>query len=210
MEAGGTPILIPANLSQQHWQDLRTHLNGILLSGGADIDPARFHGVPHPRVYDIDPERDELEISLVHSAVENNWPLLGICRGLQVMNVALGGTLYTDIADQLSNTIRHDCALGFPRDYPAHTIKIESGSRLMEIIGDPEIRVNSLHHQGAKQLASTFKVTALSPDGLVEGIEIPDHQFALAVQWHPEEMQASAAMRRLFRAFVDAARDGSS
>ena len=131
-------------------------------------------------------------------------PLFGICRGLQVMNVALGGTLYTHILDQLPNALQHDWQ-DKPRDTLAHSIRVEEGTRLADILGAPMLQVNSLHHQGIKDLAPNLKATAYSSDGLIEGIELPDRKFALAVQWHPEWMTSHEEMMRLFRVFVDAA-----
>jgi putative glutamine amidotransferase len=204
--AGGTPVLIPPGLKGLELETLRSRLDGILLTGGADINPALFNGKPHPRVYEVDSERDEVEIALVHLAAKTNWPFMGICRGIQVINVALGGSLYTDIADQRPGALRHDFFPKFPRNKLAHEVKVESESRLAKILGTAAIQTNSLHHQAIEQLALSLLPVAYAPDGLVEAVELPGHIFGLAVQWHPEWLQEDQAMRNLFTALVDAAR----
>jgi putative glutamine amidotransferase len=201
-EAGGVPVLIPNQLREKEWRDLYPRLDGLLFTGGGDIRTELFGGSPHPAVDDIDDERDMLELQLMRYALEDGKPTFGICRGCQVMNVALGGTLYTHIPDQLANAVRHDCSSGFSRDYLAHPVRVEEGSRLAEICKEPVLQVNSLHHQGIKGLAEGLKPVAYAPDGLVEAVELPDHPFALAVQWHPEWLIAQEPVQRLFRAFI--------
>ncbi len=202
-EAGGAPILIPPDLDEDGWRTLLDRLDGILFSGGADIGLEHFNGEQHPTV-EVEAARDYIELPLLRAAVEEDKPFLGICRGLQVMNVALGGTLYTHIADQLPDALQHDWH-DQPRETLAHPIRVEEGTRLAQILGAPLLQVNSLHHQGIKDLAPGSKATAFAPDGLIEGIEIPNRKFALAVQWHPEWMTSHAEMRNLFRAFVEMA-----
>jgi putative glutamine amidotransferase len=204
VEAGGVPILIPPDLPEDGWRSLFDRLDGILFSGGADIGLEHFDGEPHSSVVE-EPVRDAIELPLLRAAVEGNKPFLGICRGFQVMNVALGGTLYTHILDQLPNALQHDQSEGKPRTFLAHSVRVEHGTHLAEILGAPMLQVNSLHHQGIKDLAHSLKATAFASDGLIEGIELPDHKFALAVQWHPEWMTEHEEMRKLFRMFVEAA-----
>jgi putative glutamine amidotransferase len=203
--AGGVPVMLPSGIPADEIKLLRPHLNGILLTGGADVAPSLFGGYPHPRVYGIDADRDALEIELVHLAVQTGWPLFAICRGIQILNVALSGTLFTHIEDQLDRPLKHDNGSEHPRDFLAHTVRIEPGSRLLQIIGESEVAVNSMHHQGIDFLASCLHPAAISPDGLVEAVEIPDHPFVIGVQWHPECMPESVQMQALFRAFVSAA-----
>ncbi len=203
VDAGGAPILIPPDLPEDGWRVLLDRLDGVLFSGGADIGLEHFDGQPHPTV-DVEPVRDALELPLLRAAVDADVPTLGICRGFQVMNVALGGTLYTHILDQLPNALQHDWH-DKPRETLAHSIRVEEGTRLAEILDAPLLQVNSLHHQGIKGLAPNLKATAYAPDGLIEGIELPDRKFALAVQWHPEWMTSHEEMRRLFKRFVEAA-----
>jgi putative glutamine amidotransferase len=204
--AGGLPVLIPNQLQVEEWRELAPRLDGILFTGGGDIRTELFGGSPHPAVDDVDDERDMLELSLMRHAMEDGTPVLGICRGCQVMNVALGGTLYTHIPDQLPAAVRHDFSTDFPRDYPAHPVRVEEGSRLAEICRQPLLQVNSLHHQGIKDLAQALMPVAYAPDGLVEAVELPGHPFALAVQWHPEWLPSYKPMQRLFLAFVEAAK----
>lgn len=204
-EAGGVPVLLAASLSEAQLARALQKLDGLLLIGGGDLDPQLYNGKPHPRVYGIEPERDRSEIFLVRQAVEKGVPFLGICRGVQVINVALGGTLFTDLTDQLPGACRHDrYTTGEPRDLIAHDVTITGGSRLERILGGRRFGVNSLHHQGLERVAPGLQVTALAPDGLVEAVELEGHRFGVGVQWHPEWLQAHPEQRALFRAFIEA------
>lgn len=203
--AGGEPVVFPMDTPVEQVPEMTSSFQGILLTGGGDIEPALFNGVPHPRVYGIDPRRDVLEISLVNYCAANNLPLLGICRGMQVINVALGGTLYTDIADQLTGALRHPCYPAYPRDYLAHSILMSVSTHITAITGQSQMMVNSMHHQGIKVLASDLTLSAIAPDGLVEGVEFMFHPFFLGVQWHPECLPNSPSDQSIFSAFVRAA-----
>lgn len=203
-QAGGLPVLIPNQLGENEWRDFYPLLDGIMFTGGGDIRTELFEGIPHPKVDEVDDERDSLELSLLRQVSEDGKPFLGICRGCQAMNVALGGDLYTHIPDQLANALRHDCYPDMPRDFIAHPVRVEEGSKSGLIFGEPILKVNSLHHQGIKKLAPGLKAVGFSPDGLVEAVEIPDHPFGIAVQWHPEWLTEQKPMQRLFSAFVEA------
>lgn len=205
MRAGGVPLLIPVELSAQHAALLTPRLDGLLLSGGGDIQPERYGSQPHPRVASVDPLRDDLEIALVQIAVEQGLPFLGICRGVQVINVALGGTLYEDIASQCANPLRHDNYPDIPRDFLAHAVKAEAGSRLAAITGCTRFEVNSLHHQALRNAAPSLKAVAWAPDGVIEAVELPGHPFGLGVQWHPECIPDAPESLPLFKALVQAA-----
>ncbi len=205
LKAGGLPVIIPVGLSKEDTQALFARLDGILFTGGADVDPQRFHGLPHPRVYGIDELRDSLEIQLVQMAAEKGKPFLGICRGIQVINVALGGSLFTDIGDQFAHSLRHDCYPDIPRNYLAHGVMLLSDSRLAHILGGDRFEVNSLHHQGLERLAPGLRPVAYAPDRLVEAVELPGHPFGLGVQWHPEWLQEHVPQQQLFQALVQAA-----
>ncbi len=205
IQAGGIPLLIPLGLSQPDLEILASRLDGILLAGGGDIDPALFDGKPHPAVYGIKPERDDQEIALVQLALRTRIPLLGICRGVQVMNIALGGGLYTHILDQLPGALQHSTPKNLPRDHIQHRVRIEHGTRLADIIKEVEIPVNSHHHQGLDKPAEGLQVTATAPDGLIEAVELPGETFFLGVQWHPEWLLEYAHARALFSAFCQAA-----
>ncbi len=209
MRAGGIPVIIPVGLPDEDLQAVFARIDALLLTGGGDIDPSRFNGPPHPRVYDIDSARDALEIGLVRLAAERSKPFLGICRGIQVMNVALGGTLFTDIGDQLEGALRHDYYPNIPRDTLAHSVAVIAGTRLAKILGGREtLAVNSLHHQGIQEVAAGLRIAARAPDQLVEAVELPGHPFGLGVQWHPEWLQEHAPHRALFRALIRAAAPG--
>ena len=204
MQAGGVPVLIPSSVAEDGWDALYSRLDGVLFSGGGDISLDFSPGDPHPRIDDVDLARDSVELKMVQAAASDGKPFLGICRGCQVVNVALGGTLYTHIPDQLPGALDHSYP-GNMRTVLVHEVKLEEGTRIAEIFGQPIIKVNSLHHQGLKDIAPSLRVAGHSPDGLVEAIELPDHPFGLAVQWHPEWLPDQAWTRNLFRKFVEAA-----
>jgi putative glutamine amidotransferase len=205
IQAGGTPVLIPNQLDEERLTMLYEFLDGILFTGGGDIRTEIFGGVPHPNVHGVDDARDRLELLLLRRAVDGGKPFLGICRGLQLANVALGGNLYTHIPDQLPNALRHDCYPDVPRNYLAHDVRIEEGCRLAEILIEPVLKVNSLHHQGIKELAPGLRAVAHAPDGIIEAVEVPTHPFGLAVQWHPEWLTDQQFERNLFKSFIEAA-----
>jgi putative glutamine amidotransferase len=206
LNAGGIPVLLPIGLKTADLTRLRDTLDGILLSGGGDIHPSRFNGRTHPRVYDVDLNRDEMEIELVRLAADTDWPFLGICRGIQVINVALGGNLCIDIGTLLPGALRHDCFPDMPRDHLAHKVSFQPGCILENISSGSELVVNSLHHQALDRLAPELEVLATAPDGLVEAVGLKNHPFGLGVQWHPEWLPGSPANQALFHAFMEAAR----
>jgi putative glutamine amidotransferase len=203
VQAGGLPILIPSMLLEEDFFDLYSHVAGILFSGGGDISLEYFNGPDHSRIAEVDEARDAIEINLMRAAVHDGKPVLGICRGAQVMNVALGGTLYTHIYDQLKGALDH----AYPGDLRrvlVHPVNVDETTRSAEIFGETLLNVNSLHHQGLKDIAPGLRATGYAPDGLVEVVEIPDHPYAVSVQWHPEWLTDQLPMQRLFKSFVDA------
>jgi putative glutamine amidotransferase len=204
MQAGGVPVLIPSTIANDGWDAVYSRLDGILFSGGGDIALDHFSGQAHPRIDDVEPERDSIELQMIQAAASDGKPFLGICRGCQVLNVALGGTLYTHIPDQLPGALDHSYP-GNKRTVLVHEVKIEEGTYVAEIYGEPIIKVNSLHHQGLKDIAPTLRVAGHAPDGLVEAVELPEHPFGLGVQWHPEWLTDQESTRNLFRKFVEAA-----
>ena len=204
VEAGGVPVMIPSMLAGQGWEVLYERLDGILFSGGGDIAPEHFGGENHPRIDGIEPQRDAIELNLVRAVVDDHKPFLGICRGIQTVNVGLGGTLYEHLGEQFIHGIDHTYP-GNMRTWLVHEIKVEEGSRLAEIVGEPILQVNSLHHQGLKDISPDLRITGRAPDGLVEAVELPDHPFGLAVQWHPEWLTDQQPTKNLFKAFVEAA-----
>ena len=204
MQAGGVPVLIPSMLHDDGWDALYSRLDGILFSGGGDIGLEYSPGDPHPRIDDVELERDSVEFKLIHASAADGKPFLGICRGCQVLNVALGGTLYTHIHDQLPNALDHSYP-GNLRTVLVHEVKVEEGTRIAEVMGEPILKVNSLHHQGLNVIAPSLRVAGYAPDGLVEAVELPDHPFGIGVQWHPEWLTDQEPTRNLFRKFVEAA-----
>lgn len=205
--AGGLPVLIPLGLSVDALRGIFERVDGVLLTGGADVDPVLYgETVTHEKVYGISPLRDEAEIRVSRWAAEDDVPLFGICRGHQVVNVALGGTLVVDIPSQIDTDIPHDFPDGTPLDIYAHPVAIAPGSRLAGIVGAANLTVNSWHHQSVRQAGQGLVVSAHAPDGVIEATERPDARFLLTVQWHPEKLYTTdPAMAALFRAFVEAA-----
>jgi len=203
-QVGGIPVLIPLGLPGNQIEAMLPRLDGVLFSGGGDIDPGLYGAESHPEVDSVDPDRDRVEIQLVREVVQNRIPFLGICRGIQVINVALGGTLYTHIPDQLAGAVHHPYIEGNPRDYLAHEVQIIPSSHLFRMVGQRDVLVNSMHHQGINRLAQGLVATSHASDGLIEGVELQDYNFGVAVQWHPEWLTSMSPMRALFRSFVDA------
>jgi putative glutamine amidotransferase len=202
--SGGLPFLIPA-LEPLSAASIVSRLDGLLLSGGQDIDPHFFGEEPHPAIGRINPCRDELEIALCLEAVRHKIPVFGICRGMQLMNAAMGGDLYQDLSAQASSDklICHDQPA--PKWYGFHEVQIEDGSRLKDILGTGHARANSFHHQAVRSLGRSLRASAHTGDGIIEAIESEDHPFFIGVQWHPERMLEDKVMFRLFEAFVNAA-----
>ena len=208
-EAGGVPVMVP--LLDHDILTLRAvydRLDGLLLAGGVDMDPATFGEAPHPALGRTDRARDAVELRLARWAIADRKPVLGLCRGHQVLNVALGGTLWQDIAAQVPEAIKHDYfpTAGYARDFLAHEISVAEGSRLAAAFDSEQVPVNSMHHQAVKTLAPGLQVSARSSDGLVEALESGTDHFLVGVQWHPEVFERSdERTRRLFKSFVTAA-----
>ncbi len=207
VQADICPVLIPHRLPEAALDDLLSRLDGVLFTGGGDIETSFYQEVDHPKISGVDADRDRVELLLLEKVVNDGKPFLGICRGLQLINVGLGGTLYADIADQVSGSAKHDFYPDWERDYLAHAIEVAQGTRLAGIIGGGHREVNSLHHQAIHKLAPGLQTTASAPDDIMEAVEMPDHPFGLAVQWHPEWLTAHSTMRALFAAFASAAND---
>jgi len=205
--AGGIPQLIPLEYPLDHLIDLRSECAGILLTGGEDIEPSLYHRISHLSVLSTCVERDTIELNLTRLAAETGWPILGICRGHQMLNVALGGTLYTHIPAQFKTDIDHQASEYYEHHYLAHGIKVEKDTLMSAILGAESLKVNTRHHQAVKDLAANLQVTARATDGLIEGLELPGHPFFLGVQWHPECLQDIENHRRIFSSFINAARE---
>jgi len=206
--AGGAPVLVPLLDDLETLRAIYERMDGILIPGGVDVDPAAFGERPHQRLGRTDPARDRVEIQLVKWAVEDDKPVLGLCRGLQVINVALGGTLYQDLETEYPNAIKHDYfpTYGYSRDHLAHDVAVEPGSRMRHALVSSAVPVNSMHHQGIKALASTLAASAVAPDGLIEAAEATNDSYIVGVQWHPEVFELSEpSSGDLFTDFVRAA-----
>lgn len=203
---GGAPVVIPPHLEGVKLRATFEHLDGLLLSGGGDILPALFGEEDSGLLWLVDERRDRAEIALAQWALAEGLPLLAICRGVQVLNVAAGGTLIQDIPTQVPEALPHSTAAGRPLGVVAHTVEVAAGSHLAALVGAGELGVNSAHHQAAKVVGAGLIVSARAPDTVIEGLEAPDHPFCVGVQWHPEAMvESQPVMRRLFEGLVKAA-----
>jgi putative glutamine amidotransferase len=195
--AGAVPVLIPPQ--PENAADLVDELDGVLLAGGDDCDPSAYGEARHPTVEPMDPQRQENELSLARIARRRGIPTLGICLGVQMMNVAAGGTLIQHIESDIDHASE-------PSDRHRHGVAVDGGTRLAGILGERELDVNSSHHQAIKEIGDGLRVTAHAPDGIVEGLEDPRHPFYVGVQWHPEDMNGERSASAIFGAFVEAAR----
>jgi putative glutamine amidotransferase len=207
---GAKVLCLPPAAGPEAVRDLVDHLDGLMLTGGTDIDPASYgEGILDSR-HPVDSERTGFEAELVLMALERGLPVFGICRGAQMINVALGGTLYQDLSTQRPGSVDHRASSG--SNGTRHRVRIEPESRLHAILGVTELEVNSYHHQGIRELGRDLVPGAWGPDGLVEAVEIPSQTFCLGVQWHPERDRDNPSQQMLVRAFLEAAdryrRDG--
>jgi putative glutamine amidotransferase len=204
-KAGGLPLVLAPGTADDA-PALLDHLDGLLLTGGADVDPELYGEAPHESVTRVIPERDALEIALCREALRRDMPLLAICRGQQVLNVATGGTLVQDLASQWKGAVNHDPE--GERWSPAHDVRILPGTRLREILGEERVAVNSFHHQAVREPGRGTVVSAYSEgDDVVEAIEVPGRRLALGVQWHPEAFwDKDGRFQPLFEALVKASR----
>jgi putative glutamine amidotransferase len=200
--AGGIPLLLPSGEPQI--EELLKLLDGLILSGGGDIDPTHYGSDGHPAIYLVDGPRDTMELVLAQAAAQRDLPTLGVCRGAQLINVALGGTLVEHLPDELDNTIAHRQE---PRGAVPHPVMIAPGSHLARVLGEHAVVGASWHHQAIRTVAPGLVVTARAADGTIEAVELPGHRWLLAVQWHPEMTAAEdPVQQRLFEALVAAAR----
>jgi putative glutamine amidotransferase len=208
LHVGGEPRVVDASMSVD---DALTGVDGLLLTGGEDVAPAKYGEAPHPAVVDDDPGRDDFEIALIAAARARRLPIFAICRGVQVLNVACGGTLVQDIPSQLPGSLEHSLPIPPNQSYSlAHDVWLEKDSLLSKLMGErlsdaDTCAVNSRHHQAVKDVAQGFRVCATAPDGVIEAIEDPSVPFCLGVQWHPENFFRTGEFRPLFEGFLEAA-----
>jgi putative glutamine amidotransferase len=196
--AGGVPLLIAPG--ETRLDALLARVDGLILTGGGDIDPNRYGGKHHETIYMVDTDRDEMELTLARHAIRFGKPTLAICRGTQVVNVALGGTLHPHLPDVVGQKVKHRLP---PRKPTLHAVGIESDSQLARILGTTECSPASWHHQGIRDLADGLKAVAYAPDGIIEAVEKPDNPRLIAVQWHPELTAAEDPLQqRLFARLV--------
>ncbi len=208
---GATGLLLTPAHRAEAIEQLLDHSHALMLTGGEDIDPSRYGQEPHSALETPNPERDAMEFAALAGALERRMPVLAICRGCQLLNVALGGTLYQDLPSQRGGALLHEQQAALSERW--HSARVEPGSDLHEVFGVPELFINSFHHQGIDELAPQVRATVWAEDGLVEGIEARSYPWVFGVQWHPERGEAETPGadprdpdRRLFVAFVDAAR----
>jgi putative glutamine amidotransferase len=210
LAAGLVPLVVPP-MSEAGALAILDAVDGLVLTGGEDVDPAHFGAPRHPATGPANDLRDRIELALAKEAAARKLPTLAICRGVQVLNIALGGTLVQDIPSEVDSKIEHDARSA--RSSRVHDVSVDAGSRLAGIVGSDRITTNSFHHQSVDRLAGGLTTVATSPDGVVEAVECSDRGWwAVGVQWHPEELTATAEDwdRKLFAAFAEAVRGSGS
>jgi putative glutamine amidotransferase len=202
--AGCAPVLIPILDDDERLRVIYERLDGIVFPGGADVAPHEYGEEPVDNLNVVESERDRVELMLARWAFDDDLPMLGICRGQQLINVALGGTLYQDLIHQGATAVEHSDADGRARTKLIHRVRLDPDSRLAQLIDETSVDVNSLHHQAVKDVAPALRVTGTADDGVIEALESPDRRFWIAVQWHPEEIDDVPWVRRLFAGFARA------
>ncbi|MDX2100372.1 MAG: gamma-glutamyl-gamma-aminobutyrate hydrolase family protein [Leptolyngbyaceae cyanobacterium bins.59] len=198
--AGGLPMLLPPG--ETNLEAILATVDGLLLPGGGDINPMLYGGSDHPAIYNVDPERDAFELPLAQLALQRDIPILGICRGLQVLSVVSGADLVAHVPDEFGSLVIHRAERTQPTQHP---VDLLSGTRLVRLMEQSTLMVNSLHHQAVREVPPGWQVAARAADGLIEAIEHRTHPWALALQWHPELSPDNLLQCRIFQAFVAAA-----
>ena len=199
--AGGLPVVMPP-LEIEAIEPLLDRLSGICLSGGPDLDPETYEELPHPQLGPTEPDLDRFELALARQADERGLPILAICRGMQALNVARGGSLHQHLPDRPGVTLEHRQRMA--GDRIAHVVTVAAGSRLERLMGRREVATNSFHHQAVHRLGQGLRAVAWSPDGVIEGVEAPARDFTVGVQWHAESLVGRREHAALFRGLVDA------
>ena len=206
LHVGGDPRVLDASMAVEQ---ALAGIDGLMLTGGGDVAPSRYGETPHAAVVEAEPGRDEFEIALITAARARNLPIFAICRGVQVLNVACGGTLVQDIPSQIAGALAHSLAVPQHQPYElAHEVWVDKDSLLATLLRerlvDESIEVNSRHHQSVKNVAKGFLASATAPDGVIEAIEDQKARFCLGVQWHPENFFRTGEFRALFEGFLEA------
>lgn len=206
VKAGGTPIVLPNLTTEDDIDRLAALIDGLLVTGGGDIDPTLFNEEPQLGLGEITPERDTFEMLLIPKMLKADKPVLGICRGIQILAIATGGDMYQDVYSQISDRTLLQHQQNAARGHASHFVTVKEGSHLNQIAGEKRFKVNSFHHQTVRNVGEGFQVTATSSDGLVEAIESTQHRFVVGVQWHPEGLLENndAISAKIFEAFVKA------
>ncbi len=205
-QAGGAPVILPPMLAEADWTALLGRLDGLLLSGGEDLHPRQYGQPPEAWLGGVDEARDTSELGLIRAALEMRKPICAICRGIQVLNVALGGTLYQDLAAQVPGALDHAFLMSRSLDQSIHPVTLEADSALARILGGVTFAVNSAHHQSIQTPGAGLRVVGRAPDGVIEAVELADYPFCIGVQWHPEALvRSDPMMASLFAALVEAA-----
>lgn len=204
-EAGGIPVVLPLDAEESDLKRLVSLFDGFLFTGGPDVHPFLFGEETYAHCGEVSVKRDSMEITLLHLVMEMKKPVLGICRGIQLINIGLGGTIYQDIPSQFPKAFPVAHKQPFPYAVPSHHVSVVPGTRLADICQAQRIQVNSMHHQAVKDLAPGCIVSGTGPDGLIEAMEMPDYPFFVGVQWHPEYLWSQdKAAANLFIQFIKA------
>ncbi|MBS4171852.1 gamma-glutamyl-gamma-aminobutyrate hydrolase family protein [Bacillus sp. FJAT-49736] len=203
IKAGGIPVILPIGIDSDVKQ-LAEKFDGLVLSGGGDIDPTLFGEEPHPHLGSISPGRDSLEVLLIQEMLQRDKPILAICRGIQILNIAAGGDMYQDIYHQMETPLLQH-AQKAARSHLSHYVKVEPNSLLARIAGQTEFKVNSFHHQAVRNVEHPLVISAVASDGVIEAIESVEHSFVVGVQWHPEPLSLNGdhISKRIFHKFVE-------
>lgn len=206
--AGAIPVVMPLDASEEDLKQLSRELDGFLFTGGPDVHPFLFGEETQAHCGNVSPDRDQMELSLLPMIMELRKPVLGICRGIQVLNIALGGNIWQDIPSQVTREFPLAHSQPFHYDMPCHTVSLTKGSLLAQISGSSSIEVNSMHHQAVKDVAAGLIASAYSTDHLIEAVEMPGYPFFIGVQWHPEYLwEKKTEAFRLFQTFVNACKE---
>ncbi len=202
LQAGGLPLIVPM-VDEEDIPALCERLDGLIVTGGGDINPSMYGEEPHPKLAEVYPGSDFYEKELILNFLKLDKPFIGMCRGLQMLNVSLGGTNYQDLESQFEGTLYQHKQQGL-RTHRTHSVTLEEDSELFSIMGEKKFRVNSFHHQGVKDVSKELRVAARAADGLVEALESDNYQFVMGIQWHPEEfaMAGDEASKKIFDRFV--------